>query len=119
MKLAEAIFLFERLGGQDAPLSSIDELDLFELIIYYKDFEPGENIEKIITAKLKEYERDIERSNQFIIRYGQFSENEETETDTLKYLTELTLLLAKIGISNIHELSVYEAHRLIVIYKET
>lgn len=129
MKLSEAIFIFERYGGGNSPLSSLEEYDRAELyahLIGSKDeysVKEQERAECLFKRKLAEYERDIERSNEFIDLLDIDFEDGPAEkiagmNETLKYLSELSLYLARIGI-NYHELSVYEAHRLYALsYKD-
>ena len=126
MKLSEAIFIFERWGG-NSPLSLLDEKDSFELCAYLLkskndklSIKQQEKAALLLQLKLLEYQRDIERSNKFVELLDLDIESEEPEiiegmNHTLKYLTELTLNLSKIGIANIHDLSVFEAHRLLAI----
>ena len=126
MRFSEAIFIFERIRGLNAPLTSINDYDSFELLTYLlgqkKQYSKHEieKAQELLTIKLLEYERDIERSNAFTEKYGNITGGKQEEDfSIIKYLTELTYYLAKIGISNIHDLSVYEAHRLFVIANTT
>ena len=129
MKMSEAIFIFERTGGDNSPALTFDELDRYELYSYLLGFpyvETNDEQTKYAELKLKskmiEYKKDIERANKFIelldLGLNESSEIEIEGVNTvLKYLTELTLILAKIGITQ--DVSVYEAHRLYALNYKT
>lgn len=124
MQIKEAILIFERCGVSDDPLLSFDEFDKFELYSYLLKTEnieltakDQERAETLLKIKISEYNREIAKGNKFIelLDIG-IEENHEPKTkgmnQTLKYLSELCLYLAMNGISNYHEMSVYEAHRM-------
>jgi hypothetical protein len=126
MKLSEAIFIFERYEGGSPLLSSFDEFDRFEIVAYLlkskNEVFKSEDINRaqmLFSVKLAEYAKEIERSNRFmelleIENDGDPVEEIEGMNKTLKYLTELSLYLASIGV-NYQEVTVYEAHRLYAI----
>ena len=128
MKIKEATFIFERFNGgrSTAPFLLIDEIDKIELCSYLlkSDKEAFNQTEQqraeiLLIEKIEEYETDIERSRDFISKY--FRDEKEKEAVekiegvniTLEYLTDLVLLLAKIG--HFEDPSVYEAHRIYIL----
>jgi hypothetical protein len=110
MKLSEAIFIFERYEGGSPLLSSFDEFDRFEIVAYLlkskNEVFKSEDINRaqmLFSVKLAEYAKEIERSNRFmelleIENDGDPVEEIEGMNKTLKYLTELSLYLASIGV---------------------
>jgi len=124
VKLNEAIYIFERIkGGEDAPLSLIDDIEKDELARY---FFPGaksvteEQLTEILENKLAEFQLDLIKSSEFELSfYSELPKNEHTEPirkiTQLETLTELKLEIAKIGNFDIENMSIYEARRIKII----